>query len=187
MLDVERFNVALSNTLSSFPLLAGRLVRPDTPHAPWKVCFLFFPPLIRANHGIQVRLTNSGVPVSLIDSDVDEITPTDLAAQATLPPLEPLNTPEIINTEGESDEPLLRITITRFTKLNSTSIGICNSHVLRAFSLEFPRPCVDGSDFSRRIQPSAIYQTNLSAIPGPRTDRPPALLRNRSDQVYGTT
>ena len=37
ILDIERFNVALSKTLSSFPHIAGRLVRPDTPDAPWKV------------------------------------------------------------------------------------------------------------------------------------------------------
>ena len=37
ILDIERFNVALSEALSRFPLPAGRLVRPDTPGAPWKV------------------------------------------------------------------------------------------------------------------------------------------------------
>jgi len=37
ILDIERFNVALSEALSRFPLPAGRLVRPDTPDAPWKV------------------------------------------------------------------------------------------------------------------------------------------------------
>ena len=45
ILDVERFNVALSEALSSFPLLAGRLVRPDTPDVPWKVRLLFTSPL----------------------------------------------------------------------------------------------------------------------------------------------
>ena len=81
------------------------------------------------------------MPVSVTDSDADEIFPVDLAAvQTTLPLVEPLNTPGIVNTERESDEPLLRITITRFTKLNSTSIGLSNSHVLRAFSLDLPRP-----------------------------------------------
>ena len=41
ILDIERFNVALSRTLSSFPHIAGRLVRPDTPDAPWKVRYRF--------------------------------------------------------------------------------------------------------------------------------------------------
>ncbi|KAF9647752.1 hypothetical protein BDM02DRAFT_2523331 [Thelephora ganbajun] len=113
ILDVERFNVALSKALSSFPHLAGRLVRPDTPDAPWKI-----------------RLTNSEVPVSLIDSDADEIVPTDLTVQTPLRFVEPLNVAGIVNTEGESDEPLFRLTVTRFTKLNSTSIGACNSHAL---------------------------------------------------------
>ena len=38
LLDVERFNIALAEALSNFPLPAGRLVRPDTPDAPWAVC-----------------------------------------------------------------------------------------------------------------------------------------------------
>jgi len=37
VLDIERFDVALSDALSSYPLFAGRLVRPDTPDTPWKV------------------------------------------------------------------------------------------------------------------------------------------------------
>ena len=68
--------------------------------------------------------------MSLIDSDADEITPTDLTVQTPLRLVEPLNAAEIVNTEGESDQPLFRLKITRFTRLNSTSIGTCNSHVL---------------------------------------------------------
>jgi len=37
LLDIERFNIALAKALSSFPLPAGRLVRPDTPDTPWAV------------------------------------------------------------------------------------------------------------------------------------------------------
>ena len=70
-MDVKKFNVALSETLSSPLLLAARSVRPDTPDAPWKVRLLFTSPLARANHRIQIRLTNSGVPVSFIDSGAD--------------------------------------------------------------------------------------------------------------------
>jgi len=112
-LDIERFGVALSKALSRFPHLAGRLVRPNTPDAPW-----------------AIRLTNSGVPVSVIDSDADEILPTDSTAQTSLPFVELLNTAGIVKTEGESDEPLFRLTITRFTRLNATSIGVCFSHVV---------------------------------------------------------
>ena len=78
-------------------------------------------------------MTNSGIPVSLIDSDADEIFPTDLAVQPPDLYAEPLNVTGIVNTEGESDEPLFRMTIIRFTKLNSTSIGACQSHMLCAF------------------------------------------------------
>ena len=72
--------------------------------------------------------------MSVIDSDADEIFPTDLANQPTIPYLDRLNVPGIINTEGESDEPLFRLTITRFTKSKSTLIGTFRSHVLCAFS-----------------------------------------------------
>lgn len=78
--------------------------------------------------------------MSLIDSDVDEITPTDLTVQTPLHLVEPLNAAGIVNTEAESDEPLFRLKITRFTKLNSTSIGTCNSHVLCMSSLSSTFP-----------------------------------------------
>ena len=92
--------------------------------------------------------------MSLIDSDADEVVQTDLTNQPSLHLVEPLNLAGIINTEGESDEPLFRLTITRFTKLNSTSIGICASHILCTFSA-FPAAVVvltgtipvDGSGF----------------------------------------
>ena len=143
-LDVERFNIALTGALSSFPLPAGRLVRPPTPDAPWMVCPCFLFPLPRTNHGIQIRLTNSGVPVSVVDSDADEIFPTDLTIQPNPRHTDPVNAMAVISTEGESSEPLFRLKITRFTKLNSTSIGASNSHVLRASSLDLPTSrCVD--------------------------------------------
>lgn len=74
--------------------------------------------------------------MSLIDSDAEEIVSTDLTAQAPLHLVEPLNVAGIINTEGESDEPLFRLTLTRFTKLDSTAIGACLSHALCTFSLD---------------------------------------------------
>ena len=80
--------------------------------------------------------------MSLTDSDAEEIFPTDLTAQPGDLYAEPLNVTGIVNTEGESDEPLFRVTITRFTKLNSTSIGTCYSHTLCACSLDLPNsPC----------------------------------------------
>ena len=86
--------------------------------------------------------------MTVIDSDADEIFPTDLTVQPTSRYVNPLNTVGIINTEGESNEPLLRLTITRFTKLNTTSIGACNSHVLCPSSLDLlgPSCCVDQND-----------------------------------------
>ena len=75
-------------------------------------------------------MTNSGVPVSVIDSDADEIAPNDLTVQTPLRLAKIVNAAGIVSTEGESDEPLFRLTIIRFTKLTSTTIGACNSHVL---------------------------------------------------------
>ena len=83
-------------------------------------------------------MTNSGVPVSLTDSEADEIFPTDLTTQLPHLYAESLNVTGIVNTEGESDEPLFRMTIKRFTRLNSTSIGACHSHMLCAFPLDVP-------------------------------------------------
>ena len=77
-------------------------------------------------------MTNLGVPVSVIDSDADEIFPSDLTVQQASRYTDPLNIMGIIQTEGESSEPMFRLKITRFTKLNSTSIGASNSHVLCA-------------------------------------------------------
>ena len=110
----------------------------------------FFPPSPRINHGMQIRLTNSGIPVTVIDSDADEIFPTDLTVAPTHRYTEPLNAMGLITTEGESSEPLFRLKITRFTKLNSTTIGASNSHALCASSLDLPSSpnCVDGNEFS---------------------------------------
>ena len=76
--------------------------------------------------------------MSVTDSDTDQIFPTDFTYQPTFRYADPLNVIGIINTEGESDEPLFQLTITRFTKLNSTSIGTYWSHVLCAFPLDPP-------------------------------------------------
>ena len=86
--------------------------------------------------------------MTVIDSDADEIFPTDLATQPIFHYVDPLNAAGIINTEGESSEQLFRLTITRFTKLNCTSIGAANSHVLCLSSLDLPGSscCFDQND-----------------------------------------
>ena len=128
-------------------------------------------------------MTNSGVPVSLIDSDANNIFPTDLTVQPPHFYVESLNATGIANTEGESAEPLFRITIVRFTKLNSTLIGVRHSHVLCTLPLNLPGSyrCVDGNDFSRWIWCPVLSQATVPTLPGPRTDRPSALLRTRGD------
>ena len=63
--------------------------------------------------------------MSLIENDADEIFQADLTIiQPTLPVWEPLNLAGIINAEGESNEPLYRLIITRFTKLNSSIVYV---------------------------------------------------------------
>ena len=79
---------------------------------------------------MKIRLTNSGVPVTLIDSEADEIVPKGSFTQTPFRLVERLNVAGIITTEGESDEPLFRLTITRFVKLNSTLLGACFWHGL---------------------------------------------------------
>ena len=126
--------------------------------------------------------------VSLIGSDADEVVQTDLTSQSTLHLMEPLNLAGVIDTDGESDEPLFRLTITRFTDSNSTSIGMCMSHLLCAFSLGLSSSsrCVGGNDSGRWIRFPAVSRATLSAIPGSQTGRSPLLIRTRSDQVLGT-
>ena len=135
-----------------------------------------------------MRLTNSGVPVSLTDSDADEIFPTDVTAQPLERYVEPLNVAGIVNTEGESDEPLLRISIIRFIKLNATLIGVRNAHVLCAYLLDLHNSwrCVDGNNFSRRTWRSVLPQATISALPRSRTGRSSTLLRTKGDQIPRT-
>ena len=120
--------------------------------------------------------------MSLIDSDANEIFPTDVSAQPLERYVEPLNVAGIVNTEGESDEPLLRISIVRFTKLNATLIGIRNSHILCTFSIFLVPadvltevPLVDGPGglfFVRQL--SQLYQ-GLGPIDPPPYYEPKAI------------
>lgn len=134
-------------------------------------------------------MTNSGVPVSVVDSDADEVVPTDFSIQTQFRLVEPLNVARIVSTEGESDEPLFRVSIIRFKKLNSTSIGACFSHVLRML---FSRPLsfvltgtiqVDGygyvlfldfvSQFYQGLDPPLYYLPDAIKFPDPSRDPQP--------------
>ena len=108
--------------------------------------------------------------MSLTDSDADEIFPTDLVVQPSHLYAEPLNVAGIVNTEGESDEPLFRMTIIRFTKFNSTSIGVCHSHMLCAFPLDLHSSPhrINENDFSRWSRWHNVLQATVPTIPGPR-------------------
>jgi len=143
-------------------------------------------------------LTNSAIPVSLVDSDAHEIFPTDLTIQPPHLYAESLNATGIVNTEGESDEPLFRMTITRFARLNSTSIGTCHSHILCAFFSTFPVRVdvlteitpVDASGFLilfnrlsqlyqglRPVDPPPYYEPKAIKFPEPSKPPPPTYRR----------
>ena len=121
--------------------------------------------------------------MSVIDNDADEILPTDFTIQPTFRYTDPLNTAAIVNTERESDEPLFRLTITRFTKLNTTSIGASYTHVLCASSLGIPvtlvvltkMTSVDGTGFLMFFKHlSQLYQ-GLGPIDPPPYYEPEAI------------
>ena len=121
--------------------------------------------------------------MSLTDSDADKIFPTDLTVQPPHLCAESLNVTGIVNTEGESDEPLLRMTINRFTKLKSTSIGACHSHMLCASPLDLPSPIycihetasVDGAGFLMFLNHlSQLYQ-GLGPVDPPPYYEPKAI------------
>ena len=82
------------------------------------------------------------MPVSFIDSGADEIFPTDLTVQSPAYFMGLLNVAGVASAEGEPGQPLCWLEITRFTKLNSTSIGMCSSHMLCAFCLDPLAPLV---------------------------------------------
>ena len=97
----------------------------------------------------------------------------------------------IASTEGDPEKPLSRLKITRFTKLNSTSIGMCFLHVLCALSLDLLSPLVvltgvtpdDGSShqlFFRLL--SQLYQ-GLGPIDPPPYHEPEAIKFTESPEV----
>ena len=149
-----RFDGALARTLSIYPLCAGRLVRPEAIGQPWKVsidtdhlCKFFYPPSYK-----QIRLTNSGIPVQVIDSDSDQITDApDRLVQTPLTLSPSINLPALVDTVGTSDIDLMKVTIIRFTKLGRTSIGVSASHCIGE------RPCL----LSERLRVVCAYSPRI--------------------------
>jgi len=89
----------------------------------------------------QIRLTNSGIPVEVVDSDADKVTTApDRLVQTPLSLAPSVDLFALVDTDGTSDVDLMRITITRFTKLSCTSIGVNASHCIGE-ELTFSRVC----------------------------------------------
>ncbi|KAJ3551692.1 hypothetical protein NM688_g4560 [Phlebia brevispora] len=109
-LDVARFDEALAKTLSVYPLYAGRLRRGQDKR-PW-----------------QIHLTNDGVPITILYSDAGKEVPHNCIIQSPWTLSQPINVRK--QWDHGSDDPLLRVTITQFTKLESTAIGLSASHVV---------------------------------------------------------
>ncbi|GJE86552.1 hypothetical protein PsYK624_026320 [Phanerochaete sordida] len=76
----------------------------------------------------MISLGNQGVPVTVIDSDAETEVPANTVVQNPFPFTQPVNCVKYL--DFDSDEPLLKVTITRFTKTGSTSIGLCSSHLV---------------------------------------------------------
>ena len=75
----------------------------------------------------QIRLTNDGVPFTVIDSDAPREVPHNCVIQHPWTLSQAVRLPRV--WDYDSDEPLLRVTLVRFTKLGSTSIGLSATHV----------------------------------------------------------
>ncbi|KAI0765761.1 hypothetical protein BC629DRAFT_908570 [Irpex lacteus] len=110
-IDIVRFNDALASTLAHFPAHAGRLLRPPHGEGHWKI-----------------RLTNEGVPVYIVDNDAETEVPDDSIVQA---PWTLTNGVDIVRyLDHGPTEPVMKITITRFTKTGSTCVGLSAMHFM---------------------------------------------------------
>ncbi|KAK7682152.1 hypothetical protein QCA50_014739 [Cerrena zonata] len=146
-LKISLFNDALAQTLRVYPLAAGRLERPITSESgPWKI-----------------RLTNSGVPVTFLESDAEEVMPNARVVQnkGVASFVKALDMKKVLATQ--SDEPLARFTITRFPRASSTIIGFSQYH-----------PIGDGYTVANTLRLlSQLYQGLPSLDPSPCYDTPP--------------
>lgn len=114
-IDVERFCVAVAKTLSIFPGVAGRLCKlPDTGGK---------------KGDIYLRLTNSGVPVSVVDDYTTERFPMGhvlVDPEEFEPWVDPIPLPSVV----DEDEPLFRVRLTRLHKSGQMIYTTCWLHAL---------------------------------------------------------
>ncbi len=76
----------------------------------------------------QIRLTNEGVPVYIVDNDAETEVPVDSIVQA---PWTLTNGVDIVRyLDHGLTEPVMKVTITRFTKTWSTCVGLSAMHFM---------------------------------------------------------
>lgn len=77
---------------------------------------------------IQIRLTNSAIPVKFLESEAEAVMPTDHVIQnkGVFALVDRVDIAKIL--ERDSDEPLARIRLTKFVKLGATAIGFSQHH-----------------------------------------------------------
>lgn len=109
-IDAHRLKVATAHALSRYPLFAGRLVKQvvgkDTPK--WRI-----------------RLSNDGAYFRVVDSDALKIVPMDAVGQMV--PWMVDNRDEALE-DSSANRALLRITLTRFTKIGETALTFSCAH-----------------------------------------------------------
>jgi hypothetical protein len=76
----------------------------------------------------QVRLSNEGAAFHIDDSDAEKVVPINTVIQAPFHLTHKVEYAKLYS--GHSDEPLLRITVTRFQRTGETSIGFSTSHAV---------------------------------------------------------
>ncbi|KAJ7161172.1 hypothetical protein C8R46DRAFT_1106676 [Mycena filopes] len=108
IIDVNRFNGALAQTLTLFPLYAARASCAENGHEPWT---LLLPP--------------KGIPVTVSVSDETEIAPIEAVVQNPLRFIPRLNPRNVV---VDSTTPVAAILLTKFPNLGVTSIGIWRWH-----------------------------------------------------------
>ena len=129
-IDLPSFEGALGRTLSAFPLYAGHIRRPAAVGGKWQVGVLFsssdgFALKPRAP---KVSLCNHGVQVFVEESEAERTVPIDTIIQAPFMLSKKLAVHKY--WQPDSQEPLLRVTLTRFVKTGDTSIGFSASHAV---------------------------------------------------------
>ncbi|KAJ7121825.1 transferase family-domain-containing protein [Mycena crocata] len=137
-LDISKFNSALSQTLARFPPFSGRLQR--------------------SGDDWRIDLTNSGVPVEIVeDVDSTHVVPPHLEHAVVQPTLDSFLSP--VSLEGAmkgEDVPLTTFKITKLKKSGRTVIGHSWNHVLG-----------DYQTATRFIQTLSQYYQDLPPPPQP--------------------